>query len=637
MKIICVHTFGILEDRCGFMYISDLKIKNYRNFTDFQIELKQFTTIIGENNSGKTNLLNALGLIFSNEIIFFKRRKLEIDDINYSAIYEFKKSIADLSTSIEHIEYPEVKIEATMKSFSDDQQAIVAEWFVDQKFTVSKLTYVFANRNPKKNEWLKKQRESLDKLKKKESESDDKFLQHKIDIIDFPIKDYSYIIYGGLDESKPADGYFLKMLRMECLDALRDAKSELVASGDYRLLYKILNNRDGDKFADLKGELKSLDQKIRDNAELNIIKGEIEDYLDKISLQDNPDNNRVDFQFSSIETSELLKKISLIYGNAPLNVERNGMGRNNLLYISLILSHLYTKSSDIDNVYFRLIGIEEPEAHLHPNLQEHLGNNFQAEIDENKQIIVTSHSTHIVNKLDLDNIVILYRDDIGEIQNHYVLSNFRDTAKNKKTINYLKKYLDATNSKLFFSRKIILVEGIAEQLLIPVFFRKLYDKTIEKVGCNVVNVNGLAFKNYLEVVKNGYFVKCIVLTDSDIGTKIENRADDLREQYSDCPFIHIESTEKSTFEKDIIEFNLTDPGRKILLKTITETRPKLGKKYVEKLGSSDIETNSFFKEIEKYKSEFAYNLTQVLSDNLEVEFNVPTYIQSSFRFLIGGQ
>ena len=196
MKTICAHTFGILEDRCEFMYISDLEIKNYRNFTDFQIELKQFTTIIGENNSGKTNLLNALGLIFSNEIIFFKKRRLEIDDINYSAIYKFKKSIADLSTPIEHIEYPEVKIEATMRCFSDDQQAIVAEWFVDQEFTVSKLTYIFANRNPKKNEWIEEQRESLIELTKNDSESDDDFFQRKMNRIDFPIKHYN--LYQGL-------------------------------------------------------------------------------------------------------------------------------------------------------------------------------------------------------------------------------------------------------------------------------------------------------------------------------------------------------------------------------------------------------------------------------------------------------
>lgn len=435
------------------MYISNLKIKNYRNFLDFEIDLKPFTVIIGENNTGKTNLLNALGLIFSSEIAFFKKRMLEVEDIHYKSIYNFKKTVADLSIPPEKIEFPEVKIEVTMKDFNSDQEAVVADWFIDQELKESKLTYVFANRDPKKNDWIKKKRQLVEKIQERESESDTDFLQKKIDLIDFPIKSYDYIIYGGLDEAKKADGYFLRMLKMEYLDALRDAKRELVASGDYRLLYKILNNRDEEKFADIKQGLNSFDQAIKKSAELKNIRSDIETYLEKISLHDDTESNCIDFQFSSIEISELLKKLSLIYGSDPVNVERNGMGRNNLLYISLIISHLYTKSSQNDNIFFNLIGIEEPESHLHPHLQEHMGKNFQSEVDESKQIIVTSHSTHITSKLDLDNFVVLYKGSNGDIQNHYVLSNFGSTAEERKTIRYLKKYLDATNSTLFFSRK----------------------------------------------------------------------------------------------------------------------------------------------------------------------------------------
>jgi putative ATP-dependent endonuclease of the OLD family len=68
------------------MYISNLKIKNYRNFLDLEINVKPFTVIIGENNSGKTNLLNALGLIFSGEIAFFKKRTLEVDDPGFGML-----------------------------------------------------------------------------------------------------------------------------------------------------------------------------------------------------------------------------------------------------------------------------------------------------------------------------------------------------------------------------------------------------------------------------------------------------------------------------------------------------------------------------------------------------------------------
>jgi len=619
------------------MYISNLIIRNYRNFLGFEINLKPFTVIIGENNSGKTNLLNALGLIFSSEIAFFKKRVLEVDDINYKSVYNFKKTVVDLSVPPEEIKFPEVKIEVTMRNFNSDQEAVVADWFIDQELKEAKLTYVFANRDPKKTEWIKKKRQLVEKIQEKDFESGTEFLQKKIDLIDFPIKSYDYIIYGGLDESKPVDGYFLRMLKMEYLDALRDAKRELVASGDYRLLYKILNNRDEEKFADVKQELNSFDQAIKDSAELKNIKSDIEEYLDKISLQGDFESNCIDFQFSSIEISELLKKLSLIYGSNPINVERNGMGRNNLLYISLIISHLYTKSSQNDNIFFNIIGIEEPESHLHPHLQEHMGKNFQSEVNDSKQIILTSHSTHITSKLDLENLVVLYNDSNGDVQNHYILSNFGATAEEQKTIKYLKKYLDATNSTLFFSRKIILVEGIAEQLLIPIFFKKIYGQTIEKVRCNVVNVNGLAFKNYLEIVKNGYFVKCIVLTDSDTGTKIENRAGNLRDRYSSCPFIHIESTEESTFEKDLIKFNSRGVGKESLIRALEMTRPDIGKEFRRCLGDPDIDIKFFsqylFDKIKNYKSEFAYNLAEILSDSPEVEFNIPPYIQSSFVFL----
>jgi predicted ATP-dependent endonuclease of OLD family len=104
----------------------------------------------------------------------------------------------------------------------------------------------------------------------------------------------------------------------------------------------------------------------------------------------------------------------------------------------------------------------------------------------------------------------------------------KDDADHRANIQYLKKYLDATKSTMFFARRVILVEGISEQLLIPVMFKQWNGNEIERLRCNIVNVNGLAFRNFLNVIQNGYFIKCVVLTDSDIGTKVENRADILK-------------------------------------------------------------------------------------------------------------
>ena len=102
---------------------------------------------------------------------------------------------------------------------------------------------------------------------------------------------------------------------------------------------------------------------VKKNKTLEDVKERIETLLSRVSLVADQDDNSIDFRFSSPETSELLKKISLIYGANPIDVSRNGLGRNNLLYIALILSHLSAKDKRGSDTYFRCIGIEEPEAH----------------------------------------------------------------------------------------------------------------------------------------------------------------------------------------------------------------------------------------------------------------------------------
>ena len=526
------------------MIISKLIIVNYRNFTSFEMELKKFTLIIGANNIGKTNLLNALGLIFSQEITFYKKRQLEIDDINYQSIDKLKTDIVEGTIAAKDIVFPAVKVEVIMEDFNSnaDQEAIVGDWFIDKDLKQAKLTYIFSKRKDL-TKWVEEQREKINKIQRKEAsnetvvaETDVELLKRKKMSVDFPIKDYEYTIYGGLDSTKRADNYFLRMLRFEFLDALRDSKTELIASNDYRLLYKVLNNRPDNKFEDLKEQLSVLNEKVKENTELKEIQKQISTYLKKISL-DSDDNNKVEFLFSKVEESELLKKLSLIYGNDPVNVERNGLGRNNLLYISLIISHLTNSANNNTKVFFRLVGIEEPESHLHPHLQQHLANNIQNEVSENLQLIITSHSTHITSKLDLENTAVLFFDQTPQCHKaHYILSGFADekgkiNKEGKETQRYLKRYLDATKSTMFFARKIILIEGISEQIILPKLFEFHTKKTLEEIGCNLVNVNGVAFKHFLKLIKNGYFIKCLTLTDSDTNTRTEERAIDLKTTY----------------------------------------------------------------------------------------------------------
>lgn len=612
------------------MYIRNLSIKNYRNFGDppFSIDLKPFTLILGENNIGKTNLLKAISLIFSQEITVFRQRILEIDDINYKAISSFKEMISDFTISVDDVIFPEVQIDVVLTDLNDRQLAAASDWPIpdDKDLKEAVISYKFSLRNSfDKTKWITNQREILESKQQED----------RLELVNLPIREYRYSLFGRNDPTNKCDLYYLNMFRMDLLGALRDAKNELIASGNSRLLFKVLNQRDNTQYEDIKTTLNELNNVILKNETLENIISDVESLLNRVSLQIQSADNSVGFRFSSPETTEILKKLSLQYGANPVDVSRNGLGRNNLLYISLILSHLSASDNQNNEIVFRLIAVEEPESHLHPHLQDHIAENIesiQKEFCETMQLLITSHSTHIAAKLNLENTAIIYFDNQSScIVSHYVLSNL-DNIKNKASIHYLSKYLDATKSRLFFARKLILVEGISEQLLIPLFFQQYFGFPIEKAGCNIINVHGVAFKHFLKIIQSGYFIKCLVLTDSDSETQTSQRAEKLKREFETQSLIKVMISSQTTFEKDLILSNRVGNGKSILERALVSTRPILGKKYIDENIGGNTEVDLFFSHIEDYKSEFSFNLSkEIISDS--DEFNIPEYIQQGFEFM----
>ncbi|WP_341220510.1 ATP-dependent nuclease [Polaribacter atrinae] len=622
------------------MYVSKLSIKNYRSFETFEIKLKPFTQIIGENNIGKSNMLDSLGLLFSQEISFFKKRVLEVSDFHYPALLKLKREILDSDTPANEISYPEITIKAVMTDFTVEQEVIVSDWFTNEECKDASLTYTFAPINSFDSvEEIVQQRQFIKDFK--EEIGAEKFAALSeteiLNLVNFPISKYQYRIYGG----KKAEGNYLSyhhnQLKFELLDALRDAKSELSANRNNGLLYRILNANDEKDYQNLKTQLVGLENAIELNPAIVGIKTRITEQLDKISLTTEKSNNVVDLIFSMPNVSDLLRKLSLIYNDNPIKIERNGMGRNNLLFMSLMLSFIENPEKQ-HSTFFRIVGIEEPEAHLHANLQNHLARNFEELIKTKEgayrkdiQLLITSHSNHITTKIDFENTVVLHYEK-DEVKAHYILEGFGSTAEEIRQINYLKKYLDSENVNLFYSRRLILVEGISEKLLLPIFYKAQTGVTIDQSACSVINVNGLAFKNFLKIIENGFHIKCLVLTDSDTGTSTAQRAIDLRAKYVESTKVNVQVSAKSTFEKDLISNNTRGSGKSTLCKALKAVRPVSGKSYVEGLEENPIGVEEYFRLIEDYKSEFALQLSILLSESWS-GFIIPDYIKNGITFI----
>jgi len=240
------------------VYIKKLTIQNYRNFGDpaFELPLKQFTLILGENNVGKTNLLKALCLLLGQEFSVRQSRMLQLEDVNFQSTAQFRKQVADTSVALKDVQFPEVIVNAFLTDMNEDQEAVVGDWFTDATLTDAQITYRFSLRSSFDGlHWIKQQRKLLQKLISPATEGDSDLpestesqstpspspnVDDLWEMVDFPIGEYRYVIYGGGRPSNECESYLLQMLKIEPLDALRDAQRELVAGGERRLLYRVL-------------------------------------------------------------------------------------------------------------------------------------------------------------------------------------------------------------------------------------------------------------------------------------------------------------------------------------------------------------------------------------------------------------
>ena len=235
----------------------------------------------------------------------------------------------------------------------------------------------------------------------------------------------------------------------------------------------------------------------------------------------------------------------------------------------------------------------------------------------------------------------IYEDN--NIKNHYLLDGFERfkngklKSESRKHIRYLERYLDSTKSTMFFARNIILVEGISEQILIPQLFEQYSSGiSLEKIGCSLISVNGVAFSHFLEIIKNGYFKKCIVITDSDANNQTQMRAPNLKTKYDDDNILVSITKHTDTFEKELINSNLTEYGKKILLRTLSFTRRNSFIEFNDKYKNIALDVEPYFELIESYKADFATDLKYVLLKQPKSalsRFIIPEYILDGFKHI----
>ena len=141
-------------------------------------------------------------------------------------------------------------------------------------------------------------------------------------------------------------------------------------------------------------------------------------------------------------------------------VSQNGLGYNNLIFIATVLGDIIERKGAESESYVALL-IEEPEAHLHPQLQDTLFNYFRSINEKNIQVFVTSHSPTITAKTNIDSLIVMERQTPRKLKS----TALHDIVLEKDESTKLERFLDVTKCQLFFATGVILVEGISEALI----------------------------------------------------------------------------------------------------------------------------------------------------------------------------
>lgn len=424
------------------MYLACLELIQFRRYKELKVEFTSgLNLLVGENDAGKTAIIDAIKYVLNTQSYEFFRPNIE------DFYLEHSKDESERST--------EFRIVCTFKDFEIDEAKHFLDWLgTDQDNQFLLKVWITASR--------KKGRVFYD------------------------------IKAGSDQEGTLINGEARDLLRTTYLKPLRDAQSELTPKKGSRLSQILYNH---DIFADEESHyllrVMSITNKAIENffttREGKDILTDINFYLDNFSLENNKLNSR--FGVSDHSLKSILEKLSLKLFNQPLSENGNqGLGSHNLLYIAAEL--LLLKKSNYQGLKLGLI--EEVEAHLHPQTQIRLIEAIQTISEENKiQLILTTHSTSLASKVKLKNLILCKDGNLYPMGEKYTKLRAGDYL-------FLERFLDSTKSNLFFANGVILVEGDAENILLPTFAKKI-GRDLSQHGVSIVNVGSTAFLRYSNI------------------------------------------------------------------------------------------------------------------------------------------
>lgn len=446
------------------MFLKEVKLYNWRKFESPKegdpgliVPFKKgLNILIGENDSGKTAIIDAIRMVLGTN-------SRTVDWITDEDFSEENESLT---------------IECIFSDLTEKEEAYFLEWLTvegEQLQEASLRVVLKANKYKDVNQ--------VEKINKE-------------------------IMAGPENHEQGMHSIAQEYLRVTYLKPLRDAENELkpgYRSRVARVIEGLKDFQSDDKknevIEEFEDAFNAFDKELKEP-----VLDKIDDHLRTFLSKD--DQREAQIQKKSLTFKEVLRRLELNYDDI-----QSGLGSTNILFMALELIAL--REQEIGT---QLTLIEEIEAHLHPQAQLRVIKSFERYLEDHPslkaQYILTTHSPTLAASVKLENLILIYNENAYPMSKEY-------TRLGENDYKFLDRFLDATKANLFFAKGVILVEGFAENILIPAIAEAI-NRPLHLFGVSVVNVQGTRFNRYIPIFLRKHKemnFPVSVITDMDISPK----------------------------------------------------------------------------------------------------------------------
>ena len=516
--------------------IKTVRIAGFRGLENIEVTLEQTTILTGMNNTGKTSFLKALQLSLGN------RQFISQDDFFIQGSTVSKRIIIDLLI---------VPIDdgKQCENFSEDWEILFTTDRIRNDGTGNAfvpirtiITFDAIKNSYKSQQFILQNWPEFKQIDEKTKKKTDWFDIENGNKTSFHFDEVPFFYMDAqrdiLEDTKLRSSYLGKML-----SKIEYSKKDIKEIEEQ---IKLLNEKavsSNDILSNIKTTLKELDTAMDTRSE---------------GIEITPFTKKI---------RDLNKGLTIYYTDRQdsFSMEYHGMGTrswSSLLTLKAFISLLSNNAQKDKSVFFPILAIEEPEAHLHPNAQKKLYGQMDAIAG---QKIIATHSPYIAATAKLGQIRNFYKDETvtcGRIEIDS-LTNEEIRKINRQVIN--------TRGEIFFSKIIVFFEGETEEQALPIFAQKHFNKTPVEMGLDFVGVGG--YGNYLPFLRFAEALKIPWIIFSDAENKPEkNIKTGVQKQFSNCGSVKNESDcivfldEGNDFERQLISDGFTDEIKQAIVK-----------------------------------------------------------------------